>query len=144
MSGGLYSLDILRLAAGTSAFPRLGAPSTSEERRTRTCGSRIVVDLTLDHEGRVTDYGHFVQACAVGQAAATVVGRAAIGRTPDELVALAAEMRAFLTGEADAPPAVAGAKALGPVRGFPARHEAAMLAFDTAAAAATRVEPLRA
>lgn len=134
MSAGLYSLDILRLAAGTGEFPRLSAPSATTERRTTTCGSRIVVDLCFDDAGRVSRYGHRVEACAVGQAAATLVARAAIGRTRAELAELAREMRAFLAGKRDAPPALDGIAALLPVRGYPARHDAALLAFDAAAA----------
>lgn len=135
-SATLYSIDVLRLAAGTVAHPRLAQPGGTAERRSKTCGSRIVVDVVVDDTGCVTAYGHHVQACAVGQAAATAVGRAAIGRSANELATLLAEMRAFLFGERDAPPAIDGIDALIPVRDYPARHDAALLAFDAAAAAA--------
>ena len=37
-------------------------------------GSRIVVDVVLDAGGRVADFAQDVKACALGQAAASVLG----------------------------------------------------------------------
>lgn len=132
----LYSIDILRLAANTVDFPRLTAPHATVERRSKTCGSVIVADVRLGDDGRVEACGYQLYACAVGQAAATIMGRAAIGRSPEEIVTLAQQLRAFLMGERDAPPAIEGIDALVPVRAYRARHGAALLAFDATAAAA--------
>ena len=137
MTSPLYSLDVLRLAAGTGDFPRLSNAQATVERLSRTCGSRITVDISLDDEGRVVCYGHEVRACAVGQAAATLVARHAAGQSVADLVALADGMRSFISGEHDALPTIAGFDALIPIRGYPARHEAALMAIDAAVAAAT-------
>ena len=132
----LYTLDILRLATGTTAHPRLDAPHATVERSTKTCGSRITVDVIVDGAGRVSAYGHEITACAVGQAAATVAARFAVGLTGDELAGAAAQLRAFLVDRLDAPPGIDGVEALVSVRAYPARHEAALLAFDAVASAA--------
>lgn len=139
MTSPLYSLDILRLAAGTGDFPRLDDAQATAERQSKACGSRIVVDVRLDDDGRVVGYGHDVHACAVGQAAATLVARTALGRNLDDLVTLAQQMRAFVTfgGKASTQPNLDGIDALIPVRAYPARHAAALLAIEAAVAAAT-------
>jgi NifU-like protein involved in Fe-S cluster formation len=90
----LYSKRILALAA---AMPRTGplpAPDGTGKVRAPLCGSTVTVDLALD-AGRVADYAQDVRACALGQAAASVVGdnivgqdRATIQRARDELAAM--------------------------------------------------------
>jgi NifU-like protein involved in Fe-S cluster formation len=133
MSEPLYSLDILRLAAGTAEFPRLDAPDRTVERRAVICGSRVIVDVTLDREGRITAFGQEVRACALGQASATLLARSVVGRT----VADVAQIRDALTrwlAEEDAPqPDWPGIEALARARGYPARHPAIRLPFDALA-----------
>ena len=139
-TGGLYSLDILRLATATVDYPRLDEPEATATRRTRTCGSAITVDVRIGAADRITAIGFDVRACAVGQAAATLAGRAAIGRTTREVADLARDLRAYLTGAADRAPAIEGVEALAAVHAYPARHDAATLAFDALAAAVSRPE----
>ena len=76
----LYSGRILELAADIPHIGRLTAPQASVKRRSPLCGSTVTVDLSL-HDGRVADYAQDVKACALGQAAASVVGRVIVGRT---------------------------------------------------------------
>lgn len=141
MSEKLYTLDILRLAAATAQFPRLAVPGATAERRTVTCGSRIVVDLALGPDGCVSAFGQAINACALGQAAATIVARHAIGRTPMQLAA-ARDAVAHWLGDADASvPDWPGIDALGHARGYPSRHGAIRLPFEAAADAATLLTP---
>jgi len=139
MSEPLYTLDILRLAAATGEFPRLAAPDATSEQRATTCGSRMVVDLAFDREGRVAAYGQDVQACALGQAAATLFARNAVGKSAAELVAVRAGFAAWLA-DTDAPmPDWPGIEALARARAYPGRHGAMRLPFEAAAAAAAQV-----
>lgn len=141
MSEPLYTLDVLRLAASTAEFPRLAASDASAERRAVTCGSRIVVDLALDAGGRVVAVGQDVKACALGQAAATVFARHAVGRSRDELTA-ARDAFALWLADADAPkPDWPGIDVLNRARSYPARHGAMRLPFEAAADAAALVKP---
>ena len=71
----LYSKKILALAADIPRTQRLEAPDATVKKRSPLCGSTVTVDLTLA-DGRVSDYGQDVKACALGQAAASVVGGA--------------------------------------------------------------------
>ncbi len=83
----LYSARILRLAANLPHSGRLPAPEGTGERVAKLCGSKAVVDVTLDEAGRVQDFAQDVKACALGQAAAGVLGESVIGASLDELVA---------------------------------------------------------
>ena len=53
MTSTLYSRDILRLAASIPHLGRLPDPEASVERNSPVCGSRVVVDLSLDDAGHV-------------------------------------------------------------------------------------------
>lgn len=139
MSEPLYSLDILRLATESAAFPRLEDVTATAERRAPTCGSRITVDVRLDAEGRIAAYGHEVRACALGQAAATLLARHAVGRSPAELAAARDDLARWLA-HSDAPsPDWPHITQLMRARAYPARHGAIRLAFEAVADAAAKV-----
>ena len=136
MTTALYSRDILRLAASIPHQRRLAAPQASVEKLSPVCGSRVVVDLDLDGEGRVAALGQEVRACALGQASAALMGAHAIGRTPDELAEARDSLAAFLAGRSDDPGRWPGLAVLAPARSRAARHGAILLAFEAAAEAA--------
>lgn len=69
----LYSQRILRLAADIPRTGRLTAPDGSASCRAPLCGSTVTVDVVLE-DGKVSDFAQDVKACALGQAAASVVG----------------------------------------------------------------------
>jgi NifU-like protein involved in Fe-S cluster formation len=71
----LYSGRILELAADIPHLGRLSSPQASVKRRSPLCGSTVTVDLTMEN-GRVSGFAQDVKACALGQAAASVVGGA--------------------------------------------------------------------
>jgi NifU-like protein involved in Fe-S cluster formation len=139
MSEQLYTLDILRLAAATGEFPRLTAFDASAERRAPTCGSRIVVDLAYDADGRVAAYGQEVRACALGQAAATLFARHVVGRTAAELTTARDGFARWLADSHAERPDWPGLDALERARAYPARHGAMRLPFEAAVDAAVQV-----
>lgn len=136
MLDDLYSRKLLTLAANIPHAGRLAAPDASVERVSKLCGSRVVVDLTL-RDGRVSDFAQDVQACALGQASAAVLGDAVLGATPGEIEAARDALTAMLATGGPAPEGrFAALAALAPIRDYPARHASTRLAFEAAAAAA--------
>lgn len=139
MSEPLYTIDILRLAAATGDYPRLAAPDITVERRSVTCGSRIIVDLAFGSDGAVAAFGQQVNACALGQAAATLFARHIVGRSAPEIENARNAVANWLA-DADAPPPDwPGIEQLAPARRYSARHGSIRLAFDAAAEAMQRV-----
>ena len=134
MSETLYNTAILRLAA-TPGPPRLEAPQGSAVKVSPVCGSRVTTDVDLDAGGRIVALGQEVRACALGQAAATLVAGHAIGRSEAEVVSARDDLAAFLKGEAETPGDWPGLEVFAPARPHRARHASILLAFDAAAAA---------
>ncbi len=140
----LYTRETLRLAAETARTPRLHSPDATVERRSPTCGSRIVVDVTVDSNGRVTAYGHDARACALGQAAAALLAHHVVGRGLTDLDLASRQMAEWLSGACDDLPDWPGVEALAAARAYPGRHASLRLPFEAAAAAVAQATQARA
>lgn len=136
----LYSTRILALAADIPHLGRLPAPQGTARRRSPLCGSTVTADVVLAG-GRVAAFGQDVKACALGQAAAAVVGGAILGRTRAEVEAARDALRAMLTADGPVPPApFDGFEVLTPAREFRNRHASILLAIEAAAEAMAEAE----
>jgi NifU-like protein involved in Fe-S cluster formation len=140
----LYNRDILRLAASVPHQRRLDRPQASVEKRSPLCGSRIAVDVVLDSDGRVADLGQEVKACALGQAAASLMGANAIGRSQPELDRARQELAAFLDGRREDPGDWPGLELFRLARPHKARHASILLAFEAVAEAAATASAVHA
>jgi NifU-like protein involved in Fe-S cluster formation len=136
----LYSDRILRLAANMPRAGRLEDPHASAEKTAKLCGSRIIVDVRLEN-GRIADYAQEVRACALGQAAAAVLGEHVVGATVEEVRAARDAFRRMLK-QGGAPPEgrFKDVAVLQPVKDFPARHASTLLAFEATVAAIDAAE----
>jgi NifU-like protein involved in Fe-S cluster formation len=135
----LYSGRILALAADIPHTGRLATPQASAKRRSPLCGSTVTVDVSLQGD-RVAEFAQDVKACALGQAAAAVVGAAIIGRTRAEVERARDQLSAMLAGGPvpDAP--FDGLEVLIPAREFKNRHASIQLALQAASEAIATAE----
>jgi NifU-like protein involved in Fe-S cluster formation len=135
MSASLYNAEILRLAATIPHHERLPAPMATAEKRSPICGSRVTIDVAVDAEGRVSEVGLLVRACALGQASSSLLAANILGRTPAELAAARDGLTTWLAREGDAPD-WPGMDIFTPALDYTARHPSIRLAFEAAAEAA--------
>ncbi|MET0545277.1 MAG: iron-sulfur cluster assembly scaffold protein [Caulobacterales bacterium] len=132
MYGDLYHGRVLELAAETPHVGRLADPDGSATKVSRICGSVVTVDLKLK-DGVVSEVGIDPKACALGQAAASVLSGNIIGATPQEVLTARDALRRMLKEEGPAPEGrFWELRHLEAVREFPPRHLSTMLAFDAA------------
>jgi NifU-like protein involved in Fe-S cluster formation len=131
----LYSQRILALAAAIPLTERLASPQASVKKRSPLCGSTVTVDLMM-RDGRIVAYGQDVKACALGQAAASVLARHVIGRSREEIAAARDQLRAMLKEGGPAPlPPFDEFEVLLPARDYRNRHASILLALEATAAA---------
>ncbi|WP_323036308.1 iron-sulfur cluster assembly scaffold protein [Pararhodobacter sp.] len=136
----LYSTRILALAADIPHLGRLEDPQATVKKRSPLCGSTVTVDLDMV-DGKVTRFAQDVKACALGQAAAAILGQSVLGRTTAELERAAAQLAAMLKSDGDTPDApFEGFEILLPARDFKNRHASVLLAIQAAAEAARHAE----
>ncbi|MDQ2892313.1 MAG: iron-sulfur cluster assembly scaffold protein [Pseudomonadota bacterium] len=135
MSAPLYNEQILRLAASIPHHERLAHAMATAEKRSPVCGSRVTIDVSVDSQGRVSEVGMMVRACALGQASASLLATSILGKTPEELAAARDALTAWLARDGDAPE-WPGIDVFTPALDYTARHPSIRLAFEAAAEAA--------
>lgn len=127
----LYSARILKLAANLPHSGRLAGPQGTGERVAKLCGSKAIVDVSLDADGRVAAFAQDVKACALGQAAAGVLGESVIGASIDEIADARDAMSAMLKSGGEGPEGrFEELRALKLVADYPARHASTMVALE--------------
>lgn len=131
----LYTTDILRLATEIPHLGRLDQPGGTAEVRSPVCGSRIIIDVRLSEDGRLAEMAMTINACALGQASAALMGRHAIGLDASEITAARDALHGYLTGESDQIDFWPGVNIFAAARDYPARHAAIKLPFDAMVAA---------
>ncbi len=135
----LYSGRILALATDMPRTDRLTAPMATVKKRAPLCGSTVTVDIALQ-DGLISDYGQDVKACALGQAAASVIGSHIVGLTPAQVQTGRDQLYAMLKDNGPVPAApFDGLEVLQPARDYKNRHASIMLAFDATLAAIDEV-----
>ncbi len=134
----LYTPGLLALAVELARYPLDPSLPYRGEARSRSCGSTIDLALALDR-GALSAIGLRAQACAVGQAAAAIFAREAVGRSARQLETAEAAIAAWLAGTGGRPdwPDLA---MLEPARDYSARHGAIMLPWRAALAALNKVD----
>lgn len=133
MFGELYHNRVLELAADVPHAEELPNADGSSLKVSRVCGSTVKVDVKLDAEGRIADIAVDPKACALGQAATSILAQHAIGRSLSEIEAARDALKAMLKDGAEPPGGIFWElRHLQPVREYPPRHASTMLAFDAA------------
>jgi len=139
----IYNQKILEFAADIPRLKRLERPDATAVAHSKLCGSKVTVDISMT-DNVVTDFGHDVKACALGQASSSIMARHVMGSTADELRRVREQMYAMLK-ENGPPPAGKwkDLEALSPVRDFKARHASTLLTFDAVVDAMNQIEAKR-
>lgn len=130
----LYTPQMLAAAVELAGFPPLEGAQFGGTARSATCGSTLEMGLSLDGSGRISTLGMKVRACAVGQAAAAIFARHAVGNGRDEMIDALEAFTAWLENDGPQPdwPDVA---LIAPARDYAGRHGAILLPWKAAVAA---------
>lgn len=136
----LYSGQILALASDMPHTDRLDAPDATVRKRAPLCGSTITVDVKIQ-DGKITGYGQDVKACALGQAAASVVGKNIIGSSKAEVETARDALKAMLKSNGPTPPApFDGLEVLRAAADYRNRHASILLSLEATLEAFDKAE----
>ncbi|MDP9137959.1 MAG: iron-sulfur cluster assembly scaffold protein [Pseudomonadota bacterium] len=143
MLDDIYNRRILALAAEIPHLRRLDHPDATAVAHSKLCGSRVTVDINMSGDV-VSDFGHDVKACALGQASSSIMARNVVGATGAELRRVRSEMYAMLKENGPAPDGKwRELDALSPVQDFKAGHASTLLTFDAVVDAVDQIEARR-
>jgi NifU-like protein involved in Fe-S cluster formation len=104
VSDPLYRKEILRLAADAHGAGRLDSPTTTGTAHNPTCGDKVIIDLSVDEDGRVTAIAEEAKACVLTQASASILGDRLKGASQEDVEALANAVAAMLANGGEPPP----------------------------------------
>ena len=93
----------------------------------------------------MVDYGHEVKACALGQAAASVISKSIIGSDVDKILTAREELINMLTNDGSSPnKPFEELEVLQPAKDFKNRHSSILLTFDAIADAINEINMIEA
>ena len=131
----LYSARILALAADIPHLDRIPDPDASVKRRAPLCGSTITVDVKVTN-GVISQFGQDVKACALGQAAASVVGAHVLGCSIQQITGARDALREMLKNNGPTPPPpFEDLEVLRPALAYKNRHASILLSLEATAEA---------
>ncbi len=143
MINDVYNKRILELAANIPHLHRLADAQASATAHSKLCGSIVSVDIKMDGDV-VSDFGHDVKACALGQASSSIMAQHVIGSSAHELREVREQVRAMLKENGPAPTGKwHDLEVLIPVRDYKARHASTLLTFDAVVDAISHIEAKR-
>lgn len=136
----LYSARILELAANIERTDRLDAPQASAKKRAPLCGSTVTVDIVAQ-DGVITDYGQDVKACALGQAAASILAKNVVGSSFEAVRKARTELSDMLKNDGPVPTGrFSEFEVLLPARDYKNRHASILLSLDATLEALQTIE----
>jgi nitrogen fixation NifU-like protein len=130
----IYQQAIKTLAADASGHGTLEAPSGRALADNPLCGDRVEMQVALAN-GRIAALAHQVKGCLLCRAAASVIGKRAIGADRDEVERIGAAVAAMLGSQSEHPPGWDELSVFAPVHGHPSRYRCVQLPFEALAAA---------
>jgi NifU-like protein involved in Fe-S cluster formation len=140
MISDIYNKKIIELAGNIPRLGRLPHPDASATAHSKLCGSTVKIDLNMK-DGVVTDFGHDVKACALGQASSSIMASHIVGSNADELRQLRETVTKMLKDNGAPPDGKwADIAVLEPVRDYKARHASTLLTFDAVVDAIDQIE----
>ena len=126
----LYSSKILQLAAKIPMTDRLTKPHATVKKHSPVCGSTVTVDIKLKDD-RIIEFGQDIKACALGQAAASVLGKNIIGLSTTQIKKGREQLYSMLTDTGPIPdPPFEGYEPLRSAKNYHNRHSSIMLTAD--------------
>jgi NifU-like protein involved in Fe-S cluster formation len=141
MIDAIYNKDVLRLAADITGIEAIENPDATASLRSPLCGSSIEISITL-RDDRISGYSQKIKACALGQASASVMAKAAIGKSKKEIQTARDKVVEMLTRGTTPPEGDwAPLTALAPAKAAKPRHGAILLPFDALLKALNQEKP---
>lgn len=130
MLDSVYNTKIIEYAGNIKHVGELEDAHAKSRVHSKLCGSTVDVSIKMDGN-IVSEFAHKVKACALGQAASSIMASVIVGSTAEELRLLHKTVYAMLKEDGPAPEGkFEEFKFLQPVKEYKARHASTLLTFD--------------
>ena len=126
----LYQSKILEFARIARKTNLLDNPTVRFTLKNPICGDEVTVDLSINKNYKITDYGHNVKGCALCEASAGLLSNNIIGVNAKEASKINDNLISWLKSEKDEF-IFSGIKNFIPVRKFQNRYRCVSLSFES-------------
>jgi nitrogen fixation protein NifU and related proteins len=130
----LYRDIVLAHHRAPRRYGLLTQPSHASDGVNALCGDALRIELRIDADGRIAEYGFQGECCAITTATASLLGETVQGLAPAEIAPLQQAFAALIAGDEPALP-LGELAALGELARYPARRKCALLPWATLSAA---------
>lgn len=134
MSEELYHQRLVARARGAAGKGRLEAPDGSATIDNPLCGDRVTIEVKLA-DGRIAALAHQTRGCLLCEAAAALIGAAAVGESLPAIGEAVAAAKSVVEGAAAPAGRWAALEEFGPVRAVKSRRDCVLLPFRALAEA---------
>ena len=132
----IYHRAIQTLAQEAIGEARLEHPSGTAFLHNPLCGDCVDMQVEL-RASTIQSVGHKVRGCLLCRASASMIGKHALGATPEEIAQVATAVGVFLRGQGPVPDGWPDLELFTPVRGHASRYSCVELPFKALLAALT-------
>ncbi|MCU7875625.1 MAG: iron-sulfur cluster assembly scaffold protein [Candidatus Thiodiazotropha sp. (ex. Lucinoma kazani)] len=130
MNNPIYADPIMALARDATGSGQLKHPRARVQLDNPLCGDRVIIEVTWDDSGMLTELAHEVQGCALCRATASLIGRDTPGKQLTEIAIAQTELERLLKeGEEPTHHQWRGLSVFKPVHGHKSRYECVLLPF---------------
>ena len=133
-AGRIYQEAIKALANAATGHGALVAPDGRAFIDNPLCGDCVEMEVNVAG-GVITALAHHVKGCLLCRAAASVIGKRAVGARPEEVEQISAGVSAMLEHQAPPPAGWHELSAFAPVHGHRSRYDCVRLPFQALLAA---------
>ena len=127
---GLYGESIMDHYRSPRHRPALTSSDIESEEFNPFCGDRVILQIKLDDAGRIVQVSSRSEGCSIIQATASMMTEALLGKSLEQVAALAQAFRAMMRGEGldqESAPELGELVAMQVVREYPVRIKCALL-----------------
>ncbi|MFQ3355761.1 MAG: NifU-like protein involved in Fe-S cluster formation [Paracoccaceae bacterium] len=126
----LYSKKILALATEIPLTEPIESPDVSITRRSPLCGSMVIISIKM-RDNQILEFSQDIKACALGQAAASIIGSSIIGCSIETVEKGRDQLLSMLTADGPVPGSPFDElEVLQPAREYKNRHASIMLVLE--------------
>ncbi len=125
----VYNQELIALSEQAAKARHLPQPDLAAWAVNPICGSKVKIELMLK-DGRVTDFGYEIEACALTKTVVAVMRKSILGKTREDIATAGATLQTMLDGGMTPVGDWADLKILAPVAAYPARYNALLLPFE--------------
>lgn len=136
----IYQQTILELANAATGHGTLPSPDARAFVDNALCGDCVEMQVNLSG-GRITGLAHDVQGCLLCRAAASIIGKHAVGATLGDIDAMGAAVSAMLETQIPSSSLWPELTAFMPVHGHRSRYRCVQLPFEALIGALRAVRP---